>query len=134
MIKLSKKWSYAIKAMVYLALNSDKLVNISEISEKQKIPQSLLRRIIADLDKTSLIETTKWRNGWIKITKRPKEITIYDILFSVWEELWVTDCSKWLICDNHNACSTFDFYAILQKWLNGILKIYTLDKIIKSKR
>jgi DNA-binding IscR family transcriptional regulator len=88
-----------------------------------------LRRIIADLDKAKIITTYKWRNGGVSIEKPLKNISIFDVLLAVWEELWVSDCSKWLDCENLETCSTSPLYRELQKGLNGILRLYSLDKI-----
>lgn len=134
MIKLSKKWDYAIKTIIYLAsdLENNNFLKISEISEKLWISESLLRRIISELEKSRIIKTIKGRNGWISIWKDLNKISIYDILESVWEELWITDCTKWISCDNQDCCETTHIYGILQKWLNWILKLYTLDRIVKK--
>ena len=133
MIKLSNKWDYAIKALVYMWKNSSDLLKIWTISSDLKISESLLRRLIAQLEKSWIIQSVKWRNWWIKLWKELNKITIYDILLSVWEELGVSDCSKWLECDNHSTCWTTDVYNIIQRWFEWVLKLYTLDKIIDSK-
>jgi len=141
MIKLSKKWSYALKAVIYIAKNSTPLltreglggglVNITAISEEEKISLSMLRRIISELEKSWILETIKWRNWGIKLWKKIYQISVFDILFAVWEELWITDCTKWLECENSNNCWTEVLLWNLQKWFNTLLHIYTLDKIIK---
>jgi len=130
MIKLSKKWSYTLKAVIYIAKKND-LVNITEVSESEKISLSMLRRIIAELEKSGIIETTKWRSWWIILWKKTHQISVFDILNSVWEELWITDCTKWLECENSNNCSTEKLLWNLQKGFNTLLHIYTLDKIMK---
>lgn len=130
MIKLSTKWDYAMKAIIYLWKNQDKLVKISEISSELNISESLLRRIIASLHKSNIVSTIKWRNWWLTLSKDLTKISVYDILYSVWEDLWISACTKWLSCNNKNNCHTTDIYFSIQKWLNWILKIYTLDKII----
>lgn len=130
MIKLSKKWSYALKAVIYIA-KKDILVNITEISDSEKISLSMLRRIVAELEKWWILETIKWRNWWIKLWKKIYQISVFDILFSIWEELGLTDCTKWLDCENINNCSTEKLLWNLQKWFNTLLHIYTLDKIMK---
>lgn len=132
MIKLSTKGDYAIKTIIYLLWNNNCLVKISEISSSQKISESLLRRVVADMERSSIIETVKWRNGWIKISKSLNSISLYDILLSVWEELWISNCTKWISCDNHSNCYTTDLYSLVQKGFNWVLKIYTLDKIQKK--
>lgn len=131
MIKLSKKWWYAIKAIILIAKTND-LVKISDISNIENISESLLRRIIAEFDKWWIVETIKWRNWWIRIWKQLNKISLFDILNSVWEELWISDCTKWLECDNINSCSTTDLLWNLQKSFNWILKLQTLDKILKK--
>ncbi len=132
MIKLSTRGDYAIKTIIYLLKNNTSLVKISEISTNQKLSESLLRRVVADMERNSIIETIKWRNWWIKIWRDLGSISIYDVLLSVWEELWISDCTKWMYCDNHESCQTTSLYSLIQKSFNGVLKLYTLDKIIKK--
>ncbi|MDR1945113.1 MAG: Rrf2 family transcriptional regulator [Candidatus Peribacteria bacterium] len=44
---------------MFLIKNNDKKVNIEEIAKELNISESLLRRIIADLDKAGIITTYK---------------------------------------------------------------------------
>lgn len=131
MIKLSKKWSYTLKAMIYIAKRSPDLVKIKDISVSENISENLLRRIIAETERAWLVETIKWRTGWVKLWKETNTISVYDILKSIWEELWLTDCTKWNLCSNLWNCSTTSLLWDIQKWFNSLLKIHTLDKIIK---
>ncbi len=132
MIKLSKKWDYGLKAMVYLAKSQKDLVKISEISQDLHISEGFLRRIINDLEKSQLIFTLKWRNWGVRLGKIPEKICLYDIFFSLWEELHITDCTAWVYCENKQNCITTDVLWWLQKWFNTLLHLYTLDKIIKK--
>lgn len=132
MLKLSKKWWYALKAVLYVAENNESLLKISDMAEDLSISESLLRRIVSDLDKSGIITTIKWRSWGIKIGMDLKDISVYDILNSIWEELWITDCTKWYFCDNSDNCNTTDFLINIQKSFNGILKLNTLDKIINK--
>jgi DNA-binding IscR family transcriptional regulator len=88
-----------------------------------------LRRVVADLDRTGIVVTYKWRNGGVAIEKPLKSISVFDVLFAVWEELWISDCSKWLNCKNLDICYTFPLYWEIQRGINWILKLYTLDRI-----
>lgn len=132
MLKLSKKWWYALKAVIFIAENNNELIKISDLSNALNISESFLRRIISDLDKSWILITIKWRIWWVKLGMDIKDISVYDILNSTWEELWITDCTKWLICENSEKCGTTELLWNLQKSFNGILKLQTLDKIIKE--
>lgn len=131
MINLSKKWSYSIKAVLFVAKKGIQ-TNIEEISLVQNIPKSILRRIIADLEKTWIIKTIKWRNGWIILWRDLNKISLFDILLASQEKLWISNCTKWEFCDNLAICDTSNIMLNLQKWFDSLLKLYTLDKIIKK--
>lgn len=130
MLKVSKKWSYALKATIYLAKEHGQLIHVSSIAESENIPEALLRRIISDLDKAQLVETVKGRNGGVKMSREIKKISVYDILSAIWEELWLSNCSKGIFCDQLQNCATTRLYNNLQWGFNSLLKMYTLDKII----
>lgn len=132
MIKLSNSWSYALKAVLYIANNSPEIIKIKNISLSQDISESLLRRIISELEKHGVLETIRWRDWGVKIAKELNKISVYDILYAVWEELGIRDCTKWLSCSNSETCITIDLLWWLQKWFNSLLRMYTLDKIIKK--
>lgn len=133
MLKLSKKWSYAVKAVIYIAINWEWLVKVWDIAKDEDISESLLRRIISDLEKVHILETKKGRSWWVKLWKLPNQISTYDILEAIWEELSITDCTKGLDCDKHSICTTTNLFWSLQSWFNTLLKIYTLDKILKNR-
>jgi len=131
MLKLSKKGWYALKAVIYVAENQSELIKIIDLSKDLNISESLLRRIISDLDKSWILITIKGRMWWVKLWMETKDISVYDILNSIGEELWITDCTKWLLCENNDHCSTTHLLWNIQKSFNWILKLQTLDKILK---
>lgn len=130
MIRLSKKWSYALKAVIYMAQRKDERVKISDISQSSGISEWMVRRIVADLEKVHIVETVKGRNGGVRLGKNPSQISVYDILDSVWEELGITECTRGEFCERIGDCSTTYLLWNLQKWFHSLLKINTLDKII----
>lgn len=131
MIKLSKKWDYGLKAISYIA-RQEKRVRISDISKELDISESFLRRIIHDFEKKGLLTTIKGRNGWVLIDKNLQEISLYDILLSLEEDLFITQCTSGEYCKNQDVCVTTDVLKSLQKGFTALLKLYTLDKIIKK--
>jgi Rrf2 family nitric oxide-sensitive transcriptional repressor len=131
MIKLSKTGDYALKAICYIA-DKQELVHIKDISIDQDISEALLRRIIANLEKAHILQTTKGRNGGVALAKKPYQISVYDILEAVGEELGLTDCTKDIYCDKKSDCYTTDVMGNLQRGFNSLLKLNTLDKIIKK--
>ncbi|MCP4524056.1 MAG: Rrf2 family transcriptional regulator [Candidatus Gracilibacteria bacterium] len=133
MLKLSKKGSYAVKAMIYIAQSEKELLHVSDIAEAEEISISLLRRIISDLEKSGLIKTVKGRYGGVQVGTPIHKVSIYHILDAVGEELGITECTKGVNCDKNSFCSTTDVFNSLQTGFNSLLKMYTLEKILKNK-
>lgn len=131
MIKLSKIWDTALKAACYMA-DKKSLVHIKDIALSESLSEGLLRRVIADLERWGIVETVKGRNGWVKLAKLSKEISAYHILEAAWEELWLVDCTKDIYCEKKTDCYTTDTMWSLQRGFNSLLKMHTLDKIIKK--
>lgn len=131
MIKLSKTGSYALRSVVHIAKHGSGLVTIWEIAQKQEISENLLRRIISQLEKAGILATTKGRNGGIQLGKSPESISVYDILKAVGEELGISECTRGEHCEREDYCVTTHILWSLQKGFTALLKMHTVDKIIK---
>lgn len=131
MIKLSQTWDDALKALCYIA-DKDGLVQIREIVESQGMSETCLRRIVPDLHKAGILIAKQWRWGGVMLGMDAHQISLYDIFLAVWEEIWLTDCTRDVYCEKKSDCYTTDVLWNLQRWFNSLLKMQTLDKIIKK--
>lgn len=80
-IMLTKKTKYGLKAMTYLARQSQgKPVLISEISQKENIPQKFLEGILLDLKNNGLLESKKGKGGGYFLSREAEKITLASII------------------------------------------------------
>jgi len=79
---LSNTSKYAIRAMIYLALNADKenKIGIKRISGDLSIPSPFLAKILQVLAKHKLLSSTKGPNGGFGLGRDPQNITLYEIV------------------------------------------------------
>ena len=79
---LSNSCKYAIRGVIYLALNSDKKKNIGikKISEDLNIPSPFLGKILQMLVKKRLLASAKGPNGGFSMAKPANEIALLDII------------------------------------------------------
>jgi len=79
---LSNTSKYAIRAMIYLALNaqSENKTGIKKISGELKIPSPFLAKILQILAKHKLLSSSKGPNGGFSLGKDPRKITLYEIV------------------------------------------------------
>ncbi|MFL5730456.1 MAG: RrF2 family transcriptional regulator [Cytophagaceae bacterium] len=77
---LTKKSKYALKALLYLAKNEEQLVQISELSTKENIPQKFLENILLELRNHGILYSKRGKDGGYKLGKTPEEITFGQII------------------------------------------------------
>jgi Rrf2 family protein len=79
---LSNTSKYAIRAVIYLALNSknNSKIGIKEISKELDIPTPFLGKILQTLAKHKLLNSTKGPHGGFGLNKEPAQINLMDIV------------------------------------------------------
>jgi Rrf2 family protein len=127
---LSNTSKYAVRAAVYLALNTDKTskVGIKVISTDLAIPSPFLAKILQVLARQKLFSSTKGPNGGFGLLKDPFKITIYDIvtLFDgndLFEKCMISlrSCKE----DGH-ICPMHDTYSALREKIKSLCKEQTI--------
>jgi Rrf2 family iron-sulfur cluster assembly transcriptional regulator len=91
---LSNTCKYAIRSVIYLALNSvdGEKIGIKKISEDLSIPSPFLGKIMQVLAKNKMLASTKGPNGGFSLGKPAKNITLMVIVDIIDGE------------DNFNSC------------------------------
>lgn len=132
MLKLSKKWDIALKAVSYCADKSGEKLQLSRIAQDIWVSELSLRQIIPDLAKSGILVAQQGRGGGIMFQKNPTLVSVYDVLFSVGENLGITDCTEGIFCPQEGSCYTTHILKNLQRGFISLLKLQTLDKVIKK--
>jgi Rrf2 family protein len=78
---LSKKTRYAIVALTRLAREYGKgPMQIREIAEGEKIPQSFLENILLDLKKSGILGSNLGKAGGYYLLKKPEEVSLAEVV------------------------------------------------------
>lgn len=77
---ISTRGIYGLAAMVELASNEGRSMQIKEIAQIANIPQNYLEQILASLRKHGLLESIRGINGGYKLAKDPSAIQCVEIL------------------------------------------------------
>lgn len=130
---VSTKGRYALRVMIELARRSDSsFVRLDSIAEAQDISEKYLESIVSVLVKHHLIEGLRGRGGGYRLTRKPSEYPIGEILRCAEGSLAPVSC---LSCDT-NTCARADVCTTLPMWkkLDGIIENYldgvTLDDLL----
>lgn len=104
---LSKSSKYAIKAVIYLAHQSDEehKILVKDMHEKVKVSESYLAKLLQELARHGIVSSTKGRRGGFYITEENKKRSLMDIVKVIDGEEGVNSCILGISnCDMENPC------------------------------
>ncbi len=131
-MKISTKGRYALRIMVDIAENAkDEYVSIKSISERQNISNKYIEQIISKLLKAKLLITYRGHTGGYKLSRKPSEYKVGEILRVAEGNLNVIDCVHDFQCPRKTICDTYSFWKGLDIVINEYADSYTLEELIK---
>lgn len=83
-MKYSKATNYALHTMLYLvAMAPDRPVGVQQLADKQGLSPTYLSKILTQLVKAGLIESTSGANGGYRLKGKKEEISFLDVIQAV---------------------------------------------------
>lgn len=123
-MKLNTKTRYGVRTMIELAINwGGKGLFQKEISERQNISYKYLDHIISALKTRGLIANVDGKKSGYRLTRKPEEITVYDIFTAFEPEIAIVDClNEDGKCTSKKGCAAQDLWCNLNAHLVSYLK------------
>jgi Rrf2 family iron-sulfur cluster assembly transcriptional regulator len=137
-MRLSTKGRYAVTAMMDLAMHHGQgPVALADISENQGISLSYLEQLFARLKKSNLVEGLRGPGGGYRLSRRPDDISIADVITAIGEGIDSTLCEGNEDCQDGEQCLTHELWTRLGQeiydFLNGITLASFLENDAASK-
>jgi Rrf2 family protein len=118
----SKTFGYALRATVYVAIHgtSDKKVGLQEVSERLNIPHHFLGKIMQDLVRHGIIDSTKGPSGGFFVNAATLDVPLIDILKITDGNLVFNQCALGITrCNAQSPCPLHDDFASCR---NGMIQ------------
>ena len=138
---LSKKAKYALKALEYIAKESDRApLLIAEIAEKQRIPRKFLEVILLELRRDGILQSKMGKNGGYFLRKLPKEVNIGHVIRLIDGPIALIPCVSYKFyepcseCENEATCGLRNVMQQLRESTNKILSKVSLADILKREQ
>ena len=77
---------------MYCAVHADRLVTIAEMAECYGVSKNHLMKIVNDLARQGVLETTRGRGGGLRLLKRPSAIRVGDVVRSAETDFRLVEC------------------------------------------
>ncbi len=133
-MKFSTKTRYGIRAILEIAMNAgENGIYQKEIAQNQDISYKYLDQIINALKVAGLVTKAGGRKSGYVLTRKPSDITIYDIHVAFEPGICVIDCvSLDFSCDREKFCSLKGFWGKLNNQIVEYFKSITIKDLMEE--
>jgi len=93
MLRINRKTDYAVRVVLALAKRPPGTrLSTDDIQAEMLLPRPFLQRIVAELARLGLVETTPGPNGGLELARAPEEISLRDVIEGLDGPLMLSDC------------------------------------------
>ena len=110
-------------------------VPMKDVAERQGISLKYLERILPVLAKNRLIEGVQGKGGGYKLSRKPEDYTVGEILRLTEGDLAPVACLECDAkpCERVGECRTLSMWSDFHKLINGHFDGITLESLMKKK-
>ena len=125
-MRLTDYTDYTLRVLMFCALHPERSVTIAELAQSHAVSKNHLMKIVNDLARQGLLQTTRGRGGGLRLLKPAADIRIGDVVRRSETDFRLVECFD----PAHNAC-TLTAHCQLKQVFKTALQSYLaeLDKV-----
>ncbi len=134
-MQLTYYTDYSLRVLMYLAVQRERMVNISEIAERYGISRNHLVKVVHNLARGGFIKSYRGKGGGVKLARDPEQINIGEVVRYTEGPPKPVECfdAKRNRCVIANVCGLADVIAEACDNFFATLDRYTLADLLKRR-
>lgn len=126
---------YALRVLVYLGLQHDRLTTIAEIAGAYKISENHLMKVVHHLAQHGYVETTRGKGGGLRLAHPPEEIVVGRVIRSTEGETSLLACldAVEIVCCIQPSCRLMGILNEASAAMFAVFDKYTLADLLQSR-
>lgn len=130
-MEITQQADYAVRAVLELALGTEgERIFSKEIAARQDIPPAFLTKILARLSAEGIVSTRRGRNGGIRLTRPPSEISILQVVEAIDGPIALNRCVRQPSeCPRDAFCLVHGVWCMVQAELRARLGAITFESL-----
>lgn len=134
-MKLTNFTDYSLRALIYIAVHSDHLCTVKEISESFDISYHHMTKVVHSLAKHDYIITKKGKNGGMSLSQSPNKLNVGDIVRTLEPNFYIVECFNTVenSCNITSICQLKHAFSDAYQAFISELNKYTLADIAINK-
>lgn len=132
-MRITNATEYAIRAIIFMGLNPEKVFTANELFIEIDVPQKFLSKILQKLAQKKILISIRGIKGGFKIGKPLDTLTLYDIVEAIDGPLALNKCLiDGFDCRRERYCPVHEIWEEAQKELKKVLSKKTLKNIVEE--
>jgi Rrf2 family transcriptional regulator, nitric oxide-sensitive transcriptional repressor len=134
LMRLTLSTDYALRLLMLVGLEPDRLVTIEEVADRFHISKNHLMKVAYQLGQAEYLETVRGRNGGLRLKKAPDQIAVGDVVRTMEPDFAVVECEDPIgFCKITPACA---LRAAMREAVQAFitkLDEYTLEDLLRPR-
>ena len=130
-MRLKSYTDYALRVLMHLAAQPDRLASIAEIARTYRVSHNHLTKVVHDLRKEGYLDAVRGRSGGIRLGRPATEITVGEIVRHTEAGFDLVDCASCVIAP---ACSLTAALHEARAAFMAVLDRYTLADLVADRK
>lgn len=122
-MKLTYHTDYALRMLVYLALNRGRPSRVADVAESYGISRNHLLKVALRLGRLGYLTNVRGRSGGIALARRPEDIKLGDVVRQMEDDFGLVECMRpeGGICAISPACR---LKGVVRKAVEAFLSVF----------
>lgn len=122
-MRLTYHTDYALRMLVYLALNRGRPSRVADVAESYGISRNHLLKVALHLGRLGYLTTVRGRSGGIALARKPEEINLGDVVRQIEDDFGLVECMRFEggACAISPACR---LKGIVKKAVEAFLSVF----------
>ena len=134
-MRLTMQTDYALRMLIQLGVNNDRLVTVSETAQAYQISKNHMMKVAHRLCLEGFVKTVRGNSGGLRLAKRPSEINIGEVVRRIENDFSLVGCfePRCEDCRISSACLLRSALRKALKSFHDVLSEYTLQDLLVTR-
>ncbi len=135
-MRLTRFTDNSLRCLVYLGIHDQSLSTIADVARRMAMSEDHLMKVVQRLSQLGYVQTTRGRNGGIRLVREPADIRIGQVVRETEDNLNLVECfdPEANSCPIAPACSLPRALDAALRAFLAVLDDYTLADLIRQPR
>jgi Rrf2 family protein len=132
---ITREADYAVRCVLFLSQETDRVVSANEISESMSVPKTFLSKILQRLSKSRIVRSSQGVAGGFELVNKPDKVNILEVIEAIQGSAAVNVCAiDERNCDLSSTCPVHPVWVELREDIENKLKKESFARLIRRRR